>query len=208
MDCASFEILLQQVISGEIEARERGKVLSDLERHAEACPDCEGVGDLLEWLALPGGEVDIVDGPGEAYWAGFNDRLRERIASDAPPVASKRTGWRRWAGAAAVLATAALALWIAFGPIDDGSATQRAGAESSSKLPRTTRELPASLVEIIENDPAALQDVGFGAGGGWPGAYDDGGWVFPDTEDLDPAAREELLEWLRERTPERAGVRS
>ena len=30
----------------------------------------------------------------------------------------------------------------------------------------------------------------------------------PDTEDLDPAAREELLEWLRERTPDGTGVRS
>lgn len=207
MDCASFENVVQRVISGEIDGPAREEALADLARHAKDCPTCEGVTDLVEWLALPGSEMDIVEDPGEAYWAGFNDRLRQRIAHQPPAATARRARWRRWVGAAAVLAMTALVLWLAFGP-DDGPAMRRASGESPRELPRTTLELPESLVEIIENEPAALREFGFGADGEWPSAYDGEGWVFPDTEDLDPAARDELLEWLRERTPDGAGVRS
>jgi hypothetical protein len=152
--------------------------------------------------------MDVVEDPGDVYWEGFNDRVRRRIANQPTGVASQGTGWKRWAGAAVAVVLVSAFVWIAFGPTDDAPATRTANGKPASELPQTTLELPDSLVEMIERDPAALREVGFGEDAGWPGAHDGEGWVFPDTEDLDPAARDELLEWLRERTPDGAGVRS
>ena len=208
MDCASFEDLLQRSVSGEIEESAREGALGDLVRHARACPECVGAGDLLDWLALPGADRDLADDPGEAYWASFNGRLQDRIAHEAGAPVKRDRHWIRWVGAAAAVGAASLVLWGVLAPTDDGSASRRAEAGIRDGLPEATLEFPASLVEIIEADPAALRDYGFGGAGGWPGPIDDEGWVFPDTEDLDPAAQDELLEWLRERIPEGAGVRS
>jgi len=208
MDCASYESVLERVISGEIDDNERDGALSDLLQHANACPACEGSRDLLEWLALPEVERDIADDPGEAYWGSFNDRLRGRIASEPPARVVARSNWPRWAGAVAVVVAAMLALWVALAPVDEGPPSRQADAGPDDHTVETALEFPSSLVEIIENDPAALGDYGFGGDGEWSGSYDDENWVFPETEDLDPAARAELLEWLRERMAEGAGVRS
>jgi len=176
MDCASFERALEQVVSGEIDARERDGALADLREHVIGCQACRGVGELTKWMAL-------------------SDAVRGR-------------GWQRWVGAAAVVIAALLALWLVFAPVDDGRPSRQADAGSAGDTAETALELPSSLVEIIENDPTGLRDYGFGGDNGWSGPYDDQGWVFPDTEDLNPAARDELLQWLRERTIEGAGVRS
>lgn len=208
MDCAAFVNQLERVMSGALDERARQRVLPELTRHAERCHDCGGVDELLAWLALPQAERDIVEEPGKAYWDGFNDRLSRRIAE--AEVGPDPTGgrWGRWVGFAAAALIVALGVWIALRPDVDPGATRAAAGETGNELEEPSLILPTSLVEMIQNDPSALRDYGFGAEGGWGGSGDDAGWVFPDVEDLDPEARQELLEWLRERTPERAGVRS
>ena len=79
MDCATFANELERALTGALDGRDRERALTELTRHAESCRDCAGVEALLAWLGLPDAERDIVDGPGPAYWEGFNDRLRRRI---------------------------------------------------------------------------------------------------------------------------------
>jgi hypothetical protein len=208
MDCANFIDDLERVMSGALDERGRQRALDDLTRHAASCHDCAGAGELLAWLALPVAERDIAEDPGRAYWDGFNDRLRRRIVAAGPVAERGRGRWGRWIGAAAAILAVSLLAWIALRPGDDAGATRASANETGNERPEPSLVLPTSLVEMIADDPTAWRDYGLGAEGSWAGSGDDAGWVFPDVEDLDPEARDELLEWLRERTPEEAGVRS
>jgi hypothetical protein len=211
MDCAGFERVLEQVISGELPPGARDDRLRELREHAHDCAGCAGTRDLLEWLEMPEAERDAARDPGEAYWSSFNERVRRRVEVEPVHASPVARVWVRWAGVTAALLLAAVALWLVL-PLPSTPPVETVeGAPGGADDPTAVAlELPEPLVELIEKDPTLLGEFGPGAVGdeGWAGAVDESGWIYPDTEDLDPAARRELLEWLRDRTPESAGVRS
>ena len=72
--------------------------------------------------------------------------------------------------------------------------------------------LPESLDRMLDEAPEdqLLDELEFLAGidGAAVGADGEDGWLFPDTGDLDPEARDELLLWLEEQSVNERGVSS
>jgi hypothetical protein len=204
MNCASFERDLARLLAGELVEPERERTLELLRGHAERCDGCGAAADLLRLAALPAAERDWVEEPGSDYWADFYERV-ERRAAETPAVAGAT--WRRWGLVAALLAIAAV-LWLVVPPRRDPAGGSPGAAETISA------PLPESLDRMLETAPegALLDELDFLAGlDGLTGegeADRGGGWLYPDTEDLDVEMRDELLLWLQEQTVEDRGVTS
>jgi hypothetical protein len=194
------------------EAGPAPEALEELARHARACPACAGYRDLLALLSLPGAARDVVEPPPASYWAGFDARLERRLAEGPAPAAVPARP--RWLAAAAAIAalTAALA-WLG-----------RPGA-GIPEPPLRAEAGPAALGDLLarSSPDVALAELERVAGleGPWAGeaAFDDGeaegaGWededleLFPETEDLAPRARGELLRWMLEQAAPNRGVPS
>lgn len=191
MDCPGFESVLGRALLGELPEAERRAALDELLRHAHGCPSCDGTTELLDWLALPDDDRDIVSAPGPGYWDEFNRRVRERL--DEPATAARRRAWLP-ATVAAGLVVAVAGAWLALAPVRaPGSRPEPLGSELPS--PSDPRE---TLARRIAEDPGALSSLGLAGDDGWAGSPEHGGWMYPDTTDLDPTARRELLEWLRQ----------
>jgi hypothetical protein len=202
MNCTRFEGDLRRILDAERAAPDRDAVLQNLARHARDCPDCHGALDLVDLLALPEGERDVVDDPGPLYWSVFNERVGRRIRA-----ADRAAGARRiaWAAAAAVLVLVGVAAWRSW-----------SGARATPGA-----EVPAALARAIEDHPLeATLDVLDGLGSmepdwadavGSPGAaasLEPDAFGLPDLAELDPSMRRELLAWLEERTARLAEERS
>lgn len=205
MNCADFENALTRVLGDDIAAEEREARVAELRAHAEACPDCAGAMDLLELLALPPAERDVVPAPLDSYWERFEAGLRDRLAGEPPA----RRGWTAWGGAAAALLLAAAALWLVF-PFGDPAipGTGVAG------LGPGTDEIPeplGMLLRAAEQDealagldflgglggvPEAVLDTAESGGGGGGAAGLDGR-LYPDPAAMDAEDRRALLDWLR-----------
>jgi len=204
MNCAGYEQGLARLMGDEATGADRPRLLEQLRRHAAICDSCRGSADLVDLLALPAGERDIVDDPGDEYWSSFEARLRPRL--EAVP---ERSHGRWWAVAAAVLLLGLLAGWMLRGPGE----TEMPAVMADAGTGRTSEEVahpefPPSLVqsldrasaEEVESQLAAFEELGPGWGADWPGAgeADWGGVLYPEVERLDVETREKLLEWLRD----------
>ena len=111
MDCSGFELELAAVMDGERPEDVRGALLQRLAAHARGCRDCAGTEELLLLLAQPIGQRDLVPDPGERYWATFDARLKERIASDPDAARPQWSGWRHAVAAAALLLVSGTLIW-------------------------------------------------------------------------------------------------
>lgn len=186
MDCTAFEREIADLMACP-DADPRGERREQLEAHAAACAQCADASELVAWIAMPRDARDD-DDPGQLYWAGFQQRLRRRIAETS--VADARKPARRWRPAAA----AALALvailsgwWLASwttGPPGDGDPLAGLGPEELSAIEHRLGELfdPAVAIDLVGDEEA----------------FDDEGWPFPDTAGLDAEERRSLLEWVRD----------
>jgi len=178
MNCAGFEQGLARLMVGEATGGEREQLLSRLREHSAACVGCRGSGDLVDLLASPAGERDIVVDPGEAYWSSFEARLNPRLED-----ASARSRGRWWVVAASVLLLGLLAGWMLRGPGEP--VTPSVVAEFPPSLVRSLDQ--ASSAEV-EDQLSALEELEAVWGGG----------LFPEVERLDAETRERLLDWLRD----------
>ena len=202
MDCSEFERVFVRVMTDEVSSSERSGCVEQLKKHTASCNVCSGSRDLVEWLALPAGEREIAEDPGEAYWRGLGQRVGERIEGRPPRVTRRRDGRYRWAGVAAVLFAVGLGAWVLWAPAD------RVTTVVEIDPVDTTGRIPQALVELIERETAAPDDALPMGAEGWGNSFEDEGWIFPDTQELGPDTRQELLEWLREQTPHGAEVPS
>ena len=200
MDCARFQDELVELL-GTSQADPDGTRRERLLAHASGCADCADGRDLLEWLALPLDQRDVED-PGRLYWEGFDQRLRQRIASRAP-VRSAKPSPRRWLVAAAVVGLALIAgWWLGRG----------AGGDVAHPDPlAATRADQAAALEELEQieelfDPSVALDL-TGDETDAEGESRDG-WLLPSTAGLDDDGRRELLRWLRDRQAAMQGDRA
>jgi hypothetical protein len=211
MDCASFEHRLAELMGGGHEDTERQRRVDELRAHAQECVACAGSGDLLELLALPAGERDIVASPDEAYWAAFNDRVRARIA-ERRRLRSPAVLWSATAAAAMILV--AVGTWLVLGPGERIRAVDRAQGPTPASSEAAEASLPEFLVSsLTDATPSEVQaelesleawgetwrvPEGGEAPGGGSARWGEG--LFPEVEDLDADSRRELLDWLRSQT--------
>jgi hypothetical protein len=212
MSCADYEHGLTRLLAGEGDESRRSTELDDLRRHAAGCPQCRGSIDLLDLLALPPEQRELVDEPPESYWSELQAGVRRRLRDSAPKAGSRRSVWTLVV-AAAVLAVVG-AVWVVrglpadqHGAVDDGSLA-RNGVSAG--------ELPPALDELLQRagPDEALAGLDFLAG--FPGVAEsaeqdgevDPGWVVPEIENLDAEARGELLQWLEEGASLERGVES
>jgi hypothetical protein len=191
MDCARFEAEMVALLAEGGSGRERDARIRRLRAHAESCDGCRGSVDLLDWSALP--ERDGFEVPDDAYWASFDERLRQRLEGR-----GGRRSWRPWA----ILATAALvglALLVTWS-LRPGRSTEVArtepaptheGIDDSTRVAAADDELEG-LLGTLEAWYGFDPD---GAGGPGPDRADG---LFPSTADLDADARRDLIDWLRE----------
>jgi hypothetical protein len=201
MNCAEFEQGLARLMGEEAEGGVRARLLIELRGHAGACTDCRGSGDLLEILALPAGERELADDPGEPYWSSFEWRLKPRLKA-----APARSGGAWWLVAAAVVVLSLVGAWILLQPgeapttpivADAGTGPTATEAVPEEFPPSLVRSLDQASAAEVEEQLAALEDLG----AGWGGGLAEPGWgeaLFPETERLDTETKERLLEWLRE----------
>jgi hypothetical protein len=202
MDCVEFERVFVRVMTDEVSSSERSRCVEQLKKHAASCNVCSGSRDLVEWLAWPTGEREIAEDPGEAYWRGLGQRVGDRIERRPPTATGRRGGRYRWAGVAAVLLAVGLGAWVLWAPAG------RVATVVEIDPVDTTEEIPRALVELIERETASPDGVLPMGAEGWGSSLEDEGWIFPDTQELGPDGRRELLEWLREQTPHGAEVPS
>jgi anti-sigma factor RsiW len=139
---------LQDFLDGRLDAARQ----SEVQAHLEACPQCRGQLEALRWVR----DIALKQLPGEEV----PSALAERVAA-ALDAADQRTGpattptfghrWRRWAGAAALLAAAALVLLLAWPPRADlADAVAVDFTEySSGRLPLDLRSSDGEVVESL-----------------------------------------------------------
>lgn len=215
MDCAAFERELIDWLSGDVPQARRQKRLQRLEQHVATCGACAGARDLLDWARLGSAQRDLADDPGPDYWSSFNARLHARIAATEGDVgpAQRQRGARRAAVAAllvaALLGLGSLAVWrLRPGPGTSPIASAPGGEDvATAGTEDQPLEVPDEIARLwVADAPDALVDAGAGAIDDDEWVDDEeGGWAFPDTDQLDPRARRALLDWLRERTAEMGG---
>ena len=211
MSCAEFESELARLLAGTtpddglLSDVERERMLDRLRGHARRCEACAAAMDLIDLAALPAAERDWVEDPGRAYWKEFHPRVARQIA--ATPAAAP--GWRRWAAVAAVFALVAVLFVVATTRRKPTSATGPRSGEVTTEL---AEPLPVSLDRMLEEAPDVelLEELDFLAGLDDASVATDGegGWLFPDTRDLDPEMRDDLLLWLQEQNADTRGVSS
>src|SRR5687767_11570693 len=106
---------LQDFLDGRLDAARQAEVRV----HLQGCPQCRGQLEALRWVRdvalkqLPGEEVPPTLG---GRVAAVLDAADQRARPAAAPSFGRR--WRRWAGAGALLATAALVLLLAWPKAD------------------------------------------------------------------------------------------
>ena len=204
MNCAGYEQGLARLMGDEATGADRPRLLAQLRQHAAVCDSCRGSADLVDLLALPAGERDIVDDPGDEYWSSFEARLRPRLEA-----APERSGGRWWAVAAAVLLLGLLAGWMLRGPgetempavvADAGTGRTSVEVAPPEFPPSLLQSLDRASAEEVESQLAAFEEFGRGWGEGWSEAGEGewGGVLYPEVERLDVETRERLLEWLRD----------
>ena len=168
MNCASFEQGLARLMGGDAIGVDRERLLADLRDHAGVCEACAGSVDLIDLLALPDGQRDLVEDPGEGYWSSFETRLRPRLGK-APSSSDAR--W--WVVAAAVVLLALVAGWMLQGPGDSPETTTVADAatgpvssvDAAEELPQSLRRsLDQASAAEVEEELAALEELGSGWG--------------------------------------------
>ena len=185
--------------------------------HVEACPTCAALASALHALGRDAREGD----PDEAYWRGFDERLRDRLPA-LPPVALRRPQGPRplLAGLAiaAAVAAVALALWVLRPAprIDDGDGAGDDAPEAAASSGVPANEILASASE----DSLELGIRSLGLGDAWddesvvtpladsdvaavtaaPAWGDALGALEEELAALDPSEQEALAQALREAT--------
>ena len=205
MSCAEFENRLTALMAGELPEAERAGAQDALRRHAARCEACAGFDDLLDVLGRPAGQRDVVEDPGQAYWDGFDERLKRRLVEQP---ARPRPTRRYWVAAAAALLLALSGIWFRQLIRTDAGSVATVPPGSSAELARALDDVLARVpAEVAIEELEALagsEDAWVGALGNapydpaWEEPGDLGGWLFPDATNLDDAARKELLVWLEE----------
>ena len=156
-----LEIRVAEALTGE------GSLDPALKAHVEACASCGALAGALHALADDARRSE----PDDAYWAGFEERLRSRLPA-LPPAAPTRFRARRpqlLAGLAiaAGLGALALALWIL-----RPAATEIPDAAIASTDPGApaTPETPAVTAAVLGSATDESLELGFralGLGDGW-----------------------------------------
>ena len=215
MNCADFERGLARLLVGEEEPGARKAALTKLSSHAEGCPDCRGMNELLELLAAEPAARDLAAPPPEPYWETFERGLRDKLAQAGPRPAR---GWRAWTPAAAAFLLAGLALWLVFSSGEDAMRNAGRAPGGEDEIPETLEILlraaePGEAMAGLDflSGLAGLPEAAPGAAPAEPGP--DGpsvpaGPFYPDPEAMDAEARRALLDWLREREGRDRGVES
>jgi hypothetical protein len=209
MDCARFEAALAALLEGRSGDAGRQAALDDLRRHAEACKHCRGTVELLDLLALPPGERDLVEQPPESYWEELQSGVRRRLQGVVPTGRPSRL--HRFAAAAAVLLAVTVGMWVVRDVIVGISPPV---PDPLAGGPGDELELPPGLERLLQRAASDEVLAGMDFLAGLPGAVDpalDGGageGIFPDVETMDPEARGELLQWLKEEPSGDRGVES
>jgi hypothetical protein len=212
MNCADFEHGVTRLLGNEVDDERRSAELDTLRRHAADCTQCRATDDLLDLLALPPGERDLVDEPPESYWSELQTNVRRRMGERVAEPGWRRSAWTAVA-AAAVLAVVA-GLWFVLGLPADQDGARDDGPAARNGL--AAGELPPALDELLQRagPDEALAGLDFLAG--FPGMAEsaaadgavDAGWVVPEIENLDAEARGALLLWLEEGASRKRGVES
>jgi anti-sigma factor RsiW len=139
---------LQDFLDSRLDAARQAEVRA----HLQGCPQCRGQLEALRWVR----DVALKQLPGEEVPPALARRVAAALdAADqrARPAASPTLGrrWRRWAGAGALLAAAALVLLLAWPPRSDlaeavaGDFTEY----SSGGLPLDLRSSDGKAVESL-----------------------------------------------------------
>jgi len=186
--CTEFDRDLIRLAAGEIAPAGRVAAVTALRNHALCCSECGGTRDLLELLALPGGEREIAPAPDESYWTDFDRRLRGRLERE--DAGTRPRAWRRPTVAAALVGFLLVAAWL----------VARQSRQASE--PDAAAGMPQALVAgLLEADPESLAaELGDLAGWGGVGPEDEpeaAEWL-PDLGTLEPETRRALLLWLRQ----------
>jgi hypothetical protein len=174
MNCAAFENDLMNLLAGELTGVERNVAIRTMREHMETCETCAASRDLLKFAATDPRDRFPDDDPGAEYWESFDARLQQRISVQ--PKIRWYTDRRIWAAAAVIALIAVLAGWFLIGNGGEPMVAVNGGGTEAI---------------FADYDPHGID----------PTAMDtdaEAGWLFPDTEDLDAEARQELLDWLEE----------
>lgn len=175
MNCAKFEMDLTKLLAGEIPDGKREDAVLRLTAHVTACESCAESRDLLEFAATSPEERFPGEDPGEDYWESFDDRLKQRIERNG---AARRFTLRHIAAVAAVIAlVAVLGVWFLNGNVE----------VTTDEPPTTNGEDTIAWDGTHGVDPTSMEE-------------EEAGWLFPDLDELDEEATQELLEWLQEET--------
>lgn len=129
MDCEQALEAVSAALDGELSQ----SAWVELEAHLSVCPQCRALAEDLRALSATLEEAEAVPPPG------LSARVMERIAAEDKvvplPAAHRRSGWRRWAGLAAmaalVVCVGGLGLWLGNGGASTGNASSPAASSYS-----------------------------------------------------------------------------
>ncbi|HSF16554.1 MAG TPA: zf-HC2 domain-containing protein [Vicinamibacteria bacterium] len=141
MDCSEAAPLIEKVVDGEANARER----FEAEGHVERCEPCRAYKKFLERVATAARAAPLASPP-DSYWDAFPGRVMERIDADPSRQSIVSSGAGRWAAlAATVVAAIAVGVYVAsqgdLGPapvkLETPPASERIASESvDTAVPR------------------------------------------------------------------------
>ncbi|HXV60557.1 MAG TPA: zf-HC2 domain-containing protein [Vicinamibacteria bacterium] len=106
MDCSEAAPLIEKMVDGEANARER----FEAEGHIERCEPCRAYKEFLERVATAARAAPSASPP-DSYWDAFPRRVMDRIDADPSRRSIVSSGVMRWA---ALAATVVVAIAISF----------------------------------------------------------------------------------------------
>jgi negative regulator of sigma E activity len=162
--CEEVLELLSAALDGELTAQEQ----AELNAHLAQCPSCSALSAQLTGLHRAMGELEDVPAP-----VGFADRVMAQVSAEGgsaqmgkvipfPTQKRKRTPWKGWAAAAAVVAVVALGAVTLAGqfPLGQSGSTSSADARTGDTLAQADDlDGGASRTETTEDATGTTEDA-------------------------------------------------